>query len=423
MKHFLLSLLAFFAIALSVVAQSQTYVTMKVTPVNAAVSIDGEKRVLNDAGELIVRLPSGTHSYEVTAKGFAKQTKSFSLGAERVNFNVDLKSVMAALSVKSSTQGAEIFIDGKRKDMDSWSGSMLPGTYRLEVRHERYEAWQQTIVLADNDNQQIVVPALTPRLGNLDIAYMPIDAEVYLDGQLLGSSPNVFTGILIGDHLLEIRKKGYYQKSLRAKIVEGKTLLLEGNLESTMDDDLMAADYIVMDDLRGVPSSALPKIKTDPSDSSTEHSSAVSEEGPKVYNVIEQPPTFPGGEAALLKYIATHVKYPSLAMEYDIQGIVNLRFVVMEDGSVGDVQVAKSLDGGRKVAIKSFESWSAGRSSASRLDYDNYVKEREDYNSGRTNCDAEAIRVVKSLPRFIPGKLQGRAVPVWFSLPIRFQLQ
>lgn len=112
--------------------------------------------------------------------------------------------------------------------------------------------------------------------------------------------------------------------------------------------------------------------------------SAVQEEEAKVYNVVEQPPTFPGGEAALLKYIATHVKYPQIAQEQDIQGVVNLRFVVKEDGSVGDVQVAKSLE---------------------------------------SHCDAEAVRVVKSLPRFIPGKQQGKAVKVWFSLPVRFQLQ
>lgn len=113
-------------------------------------------------------------------------------------------------------------------------------------------------------------------------------------------------------------------------------------------------------------------------------SSAVVEEEAKVYNVVEQPPTFPGGEAALLKYIATHVKYPQIAQEQDIQGVVNLRFVVKEDGSVGDVQVAKSLE---------------------------------------SHCDAEAVRVVKSLPRFIPGKQQGKPVKVWFSLPVRFQLQ
>lgn len=103
----------------------------------------------------------------------------------------------------------------------------------------------------------------------------------------------------------------------------------------------------------------------------------------QIYNVVEQPPTFPGGEAALLKYVATHIKYPENALKDSIQGVVNLRFVVEADGSVGGVQVAKSL---------------------------------------REDCDKEAVRVVKSLPRFISAKQQGQAVRVWFSMPVRFQI-
>ena len=103
-----------------------------------------------------------------------------------------------------------------------------------------------------------------------------------------------------------------------------------------------------------------------------------------VYSVVEQPPAFPGGEAALLKYIADNLKYPTIALEQEIQGVVNLRFVVLPDGSIGDVFVTKSLD---------------------------------------PNCDKEAVRVVKSLPRFTPGMQQGRPVSVWFNLPIRFVIR
>lgn len=63
----------------------------------------------------------------------------------------------------------------------------------------------------------------------------------------------------------------------------------------------------------------------------------------KVYNVVQQPPTFPGGDAALLKYVATHIKYPESAIKDSIQGVVSLRFVVEADGSVGEVQIAKRL--------------------------------------------------------------------------------
>lgn len=111
---------------------------------------------------------------------------------------------------------------------------------------------------------------------------------------------------------------------------------------------------------------------------------APAEESPTVYTVVEQEPQFPGGQEALLKYVATHIKYPAIAQEQDIQGQVVLKFVVKEDGSVDDVKVIKGLS---------------------------------------KECDIEAVRVVKSLPRFIPGKQQGKAVRVYYTLPIRFQLQ
>lgn len=112
--------------------------------------------------------------------------------------------------------------------------------------------------------------------------------------------------------------------------------------------------------------------------------SAPVEEEAKVYNVVEQMPSFPGGEAALLKYVNTHIKYPAIAQEQEISGVVVLRFVVQEDGTVGDVIVQKSLE---------------------------------------KHCDDEAVRVVKSLPRFIPGKQQGKAVRVWYTLPVRYTIQ
>ena len=108
------------------------------------------------------------------------------------------------------------------------------------------------------------------------------------------------------------------------------------------------------------------------------------EEEAPIHTVVEQQPQFPGGEAALLAYVAKNIKYPAIAVEQEIQGTVQLRFVVEANGSIGDVQVVKSLE---------------------------------------SHCDKEAIRVVKSLPRFIPGKQQGRPVRVWFTLPVRYSIQ
>ncbi len=104
----------------------------------------------------------------------------------------------------------------------------------------------------------------------------------------------------------------------------------------------------------------------------------------KVFTYVEQMPVFPGGEAALQKFIHDHLKYPAVSLEEGVQGTVMLRFVVNETGSVGEVQILKSLD---------------------------------------TYCDREAKRVVQSLPRFTPGRQQGKPVKVWFQFPIRFEIQ
>lgn len=111
------------------------------------------------------------------------------------------------------------------------------------------------------------------------------------------------------------------------------------------------------------------------------HPEPVKEE---VFTAVEQMPQFPGGEAELLKYIASHIKYPTMAAENNIQGRVVVKFVVGKDGRVGEVVVVRGKD---------------------------------------PDLDKEAVRVVKTLPNFIPGKMNGQAVSVWYTIPINFKLQ
>lgn len=103
----------------------------------------------------------------------------------------------------------------------------------------------------------------------------------------------------------------------------------------------------------------------------------------KIEEHVEQMPIFPGGQTELMKYLSEKIKYPIIAQEQDIQGTVVLRFVVNKDGSVSDIQVLRSLD---------------------------------------PSCDKEAKRVIASMPNWIPGKQNGMAVRVYFTVPVRFKL-
>jgi len=104
----------------------------------------------------------------------------------------------------------------------------------------------------------------------------------------------------------------------------------------------------------------------------------------KVFEVVEQKPQFPGGDAALMKYLGEHIRYPAMAQENNIQGVVVVQFVVTKTGAIGEVKVVRPRD---------------------------------------PDLDKEAVRVVKTLPKFVPGKMNGHAVNVWYTLPVRFKLQ
>ena len=101
-------------------------------------------------------------------------------------------------------------------------------------------------------------------------------------------------------------------------------------------------------------------------------------------DLVEVPATYPGGEAALIAFINKTVVYPSIALEQDLQGVVTLRFQVLEDGSIGKVVILKGLS---------------------------------------KECDEAAVEAVMQLKRFVPAKQQGHPVKVWFTLPVRFNIQ
>lgn len=108
------------------------------------------------------------------------------------------------------------------------------------------------------------------------------------------------------------------------------------------------------------------------------------EEENKVFDIVEQQPLFPGGPTALMKYLYENTKYPVVAQENGVQGRVTVQFVVEKDGSISDVHVLRGVD---------------------------------------PSLDKEAVRVVKSMPRWTPGKQNGITVRVNYRVPVLFRLQ
>ena len=105
---------------------------------------------------------------------------------------------------------------------------------------------------------------------------------------------------------------------------------------------------------------------------------------PTEFLVVEEMPEFPGGQAAMLKYIGKHLRYPASAQAKGVSGIVYVSFIISPEGQVTKVEVLKGID---------------------------------------TACDQEAARVISKMPQWKPGRQSGRNVPVRYSLPIRFAMQ
>ena len=110
----------------------------------------------------------------------------------------------------------------------------------------------------------------------------------------------------------------------------------------------------------------------------------IEEAVPEIFTIVEQMPEFPGGEEKLFEYLTKNIKYPEMAKESGITGTVYVTFVVKGDGSISDVKKLRGIGGG---------------------------------------CDEEAMRVVRNMPPWKPGKQNGKAVMVQYNLPIRFTLR
>jgi protein TonB len=107
-------------------------------------------------------------------------------------------------------------------------------------------------------------------------------------------------------------------------------------------------------------------------------------EDPMPFTIVEDKPLYPGGQDAMLKFLGDNLKYPKIAKEAGILGVVIVQFIIEKDGTVGEVKIVRGLGGG---------------------------------------CNEEAIRVVSMMPKWTPGRQRGKAVKVTFHIPLKFSLR
>ena len=209
------------------------FYALSVQPKNAVVTIDGVLQPSSSDGEYSAMLPYGTHTYKVEAGGYISKSGSFTVSSgDMTPISVSLLSAMASVSITCPTPAVSLYVDKKAVGNSPWSGSLKEGMHLLEARKSGYRSQQKTIQLAQQQKLDVTFGELVAIQGNLSVNYKPFGADVYVDGKKLGQSPRVFNGLLVGNHLVEVRKDGYATDRKTVTISEGQTASITGTLAS-----------------------------------------------------------------------------------------------------------------------------------------------------------------------------------------------
>lgn len=334
-------------------------------PAGAEVYIDGDYQPAGTTPFTSKWLSPGKHTLQFKMPVYKTRTMEVAVPGNGATQSVEavLQPNFAEVSV-SAPGDAEIYINNELKGVGRWSGRLNAGLYTVEARKASHYSSSQSVEVEAGDKRTVTLSALTPRYGSLNVNTRPVGATVSVDGTALtGTTPNIYADILIGEHTLTVAKPGYAEAEQRITVEEGKVLPVSITL-TEKEKVAPAPSARTADSQLNIGQNV--KTKSEP------------------FTVVEVMPVFPGGQTALAQYIASHLKYPTVAQENGIQGRVFVSFVVGEDGYVEDVRVIKGVE---------------------------------------PMLDKEALRVIQSLPRWTPGNQQGKPVRVKYTVPVTFALQ
>ena len=210
-------------------ASRAQFVVFSVEPKTAVVTIDNRHYSLQD-GAMQVTLERGSYNYTVSAAGYHSQSGRFTVEGEKIEKIIALKSDATNVTLKAP-DGAEIWINGEKKGVSKWNGTLISGTYIFEARKDGHRpASISKNITSDNPSQSYTLPAPTPITGSLIITSTPIMAEIELDGKVVGRTPLDLGEVLAGEHTIKLSKSGYKNITQTAVVSEGKTATINVNL-------------------------------------------------------------------------------------------------------------------------------------------------------------------------------------------------
>ncbi len=197
----------------------------------ATISLNGVKLGKTTPAK-IEEVPSGEQTLTLTHEWYETTTQKVNVVAGRTEqVRITMQPNFAELTVEAKAD-EEVFVNDSRKGMGTWTGRVSPGVYRIEVRKASHTPATKQITLSRGDRERVGL-APEPILSNLKVVSDPIDADIYLNGQLMGSTPHIVRDLLVGEYELELRKQGYGTCKQTVKVKEGEVVEVSVTLTST----------------------------------------------------------------------------------------------------------------------------------------------------------------------------------------------
>jgi len=218
----------------TVVKQARTsqYVVFQLTPPDAVVELNGEL-LKTEGGVASKMMKFGTYNYRVQAPDYLLEAGSVTVDDpnNKKVVNISLKPNFAKVTINVDNN-AEIWVNGERKGVGSWSGNLGAGTYELEAKKQGHRSTTTTQDFIVTSEPQIVkLQSPTPIYGEADINSSPGMADIFIDGKKVGQTPLMISDLLVGQHEVRISKQGYSDYNSTLTVNEDETSILTVNLE------------------------------------------------------------------------------------------------------------------------------------------------------------------------------------------------
>lgn len=198
----------------------------------AKVTIDGEGKIAGITPFTTENLTKGKHNFRFQLAQYA--TKDTAIVVDGDGSTKDISVTMSANFgyVKiTAPENSYIYINNENKGRSYWSGRLTEGMYFVEAKKDSYRTTSRNINVVRGQDQDIELEAPTPIYGMLNINSHPVGASVYVDGEMIGTTPNVFNNILVGNRSITLKNEGYQDYTSSLNIEEGKVTDVDAQLK------------------------------------------------------------------------------------------------------------------------------------------------------------------------------------------------